>query len=285
MKTTSFELKASGPVRLFGLGWEPVNVPVKTVIVLVHGLGEHTGRYKELARFFTSRGCALYGCDLRGHGRSPGKRGHALYPQLLNDLSELIQYAERQHPGLPLILYGHSMGGNIAANFVLDRPEVQKALKAVVLSSPWLRLNIPVSPVVVQLSRLMQKVYPSFTQKNKINAEWLSKDPLEVKAYQEDPLVHPYISVSLFYQVHEHGMGAVRKAKKLSLPLLVMHGSEDRITSCEASRRLAEKAPHAQWKLWKGVRHEPHHELEKREVMQFVWEWMEELLQQKPVNE
>lgn len=278
MKTTSFELGTTDAEKLFGLAWQPANMPVKAALVLVHGLGEHVGRYKEFAQFFTAKGCAVYGNDLRGHGRSPGKRGHAAYSLLLQDLSVLIRHVEHQHPGLPLILYGHSMGGNIAISYLLEMSGAQDKFRAAILSSPWLRLNIPVSPLVVQLCRFMEKIYPSFTQPNKINADWLSKDPDEAKAYKGDPLVHSRISASLFYQVYQHGKRAMQKATEANLPLLVMHGGEDAITSSVASEELAKRAPHSQWKLWKGLRHEPHHELEKKEVMSYQWDWLKEQL-------
>lgn len=281
MKTASFELKTIDDNSLAAFCWQPLSISVQGAIVLVHGLGEHVGRYKEIAQFLTSRGCAVYGMDLRGHGRSPGKRGHADYNLLLKDLSELVQYVQRQHPGLPIMLYGHSMGGNIAINYLLEMPGAAEKLQEVILSSPWLRLNIPVSPVVVQLCRFTEKIYPSFTQSNKLNADWLSKDPAAVKAYREDPLVHDKISASLFYQVHRYGKRALLKAAEISLPLLVMHGTEDAITSCHTSKELAEKAPQSQWKPWEGLRHEPHHEVEKREVMHFVWEWMSKHLHEK----
>lgn len=269
-----FTIKASDDVLLAGKSFLSEQEQPKAVVVLVHGLGEHMGRYQELGTFLGSRGIALYGCDLRGHGRTKGKRGHADYGQLLSDLERLLQFVRNYHAGCPIILYGHSMGGNIAAAYLLKHPPVQQVVQGLILSAPWFALKM--KPPVWQLAmgQFMDRLHPSFTQDNGLDPAWLSKDERVGEDYLRDPLVHGRISAGLFIAIYKNGKKVLKQAEKLQLPTLVMHGDDDAITAESASRKLAEKASSATFKPWPGLRHEPHHEVEKEEVMEFVYDWI-----------
>lgn len=273
-----FTIKASDDVLLAGKSFLSEQEHPRAVVVLVHGLGEHMGRYQELGTFLGSRGIALYGCDLRGHGRTAGKRGHADYGQLLSDLGSLMRFVRAYHPDSPVILYGHSMGGNIAATYVLQHPAIAQELQGLILSAPWLVLKIKPPVWKLFLGKLVDKLHPSFTQDNGLNPAWLSKNEQVGEDYLRDPLVHDRISAGLFQAIHQHGKKALKQATKLNLPVLVMHGDDDAITADSASRKLAEKTPNATFKSWPGLRHEPHHEQEKEEVMEFVYNWIERVV-------
>lgn len=266
--------------RRTGWCWQP-DGPAKGVVVLIHGLGEHMGRYEKLGAYLADRELSLWGHDLKGHGKSQGIRGHADYKILLQDIDALLQRVGREEPG-PVFLYGHSMGGNMALNYVLEYPEIARHLQGLILSSPWLRLKMKIPAWALVLSQVLNLVYPQFTRENGLDPSWLSKDGEIGKAFSADPLVHHRISVGLYLAVRKRGEAALKKADRLRLPTLLMHGSDDPITSFQATQELAGKMVNAQWKPWPGSRHEPHNDLEKEEVMAFIANWIKTQLQTVP---
>jgi alpha-beta hydrolase superfamily lysophospholipase len=276
MRSSFFTLQGADMERLNGRRWQPEGAS-SAVVVLVHGLGEHMGRYEQLGTFLTSRGISLWGHDLKGHGKSQGTRGHAAYNGLLENVDALLQRVAQEEDG-PVFLYGHSMGGNIALNYVLEYPEIAQHMQGLILSSPWLRLQLKPPVWALGLSQVVNLVYPEYTRENGLDPSWLSKDPQICAAYRADPLVHRRISVGLYLAVRKKGKTALKNAAKVNLPTLVMHGSDDPITSFKAGREVAAKIPEAKWKPWPGSRHEPHNDLEKKEVMAFVANWIEEQL-------
>ncbi|MCB0593409.1 MAG: lysophospholipase [Lewinellaceae bacterium] len=245
----------------------------KGVICLVHGLGEHIGRYAHLARFFTAEGFSVIGYDRRGHGRSEGLKGHAPDSEaLLDEVAQLLVEAEIRHRELPVFLYGQSQGGLLIVAYALRRhPNIQ----GVIASSPWIRLSFEPPAAMVALGKLMHRIYPTFSQSNGLNAAHLSKDPAVARAYEEDPLVHDRITAAM-------GMAMLGLSRWLNaysgpfpVPLLLMHGTADRITSPEASRDFAERLQgDVTFKAWDGLYHEIHNEKSKDQVFRFVLGWL-----------
>lgn len=271
MQTNPLELRTKDGLNLKGKNWLPDDEP-KKIICLVHGHGEHIGRYEAFANHFVGQGIAVFAVDLRGHGQSEGKRGHApSYDLLLSDVEELIKAARLAYNDTPILLYGHSMGGNIVGGFILQNN--MKELEAAILSSPWIKLAFDPPVAQVRLAKWVRKILPAITQHSKLDAHLLSRDPLVVSTYQNDPLVHDLISPSLFLSVLKGGQHMLDKAHGLKLRTLVMHGDEDKITSAASSREFAEKGK-ADFKLWQGLKHEPHNEPEKQQVLQFVTDWI-----------
>lgn len=281
MKTSFFTLQGADMKRLNGRRWQP-DGPAIGVVVLIHGLGEHMGRYEQLGACLTNHGISLWGMDLKGHGKSQGKRGHANYKFLLQDIDALLQRVGQEEPGA-VFLYGHSLGGNLALNYVLEYPEIARHLQGLILSSPWLRLKMKTPAWALVLSQVLNIFYPQFTRDNGLNPSWLSKDPEVGRAYSADPLVHRRISVGLFLAVYRRGKIALKKGDKAQIPTLLMHGSDDPITSFHATKELAEKMVNAQWKPWPASRHEPHNDFEKDEMMAFVTDWVKKQLKTAPV--
>jgi alpha-beta hydrolase superfamily lysophospholipase len=277
MKTDSFILNR--PQGLSLTAWlhrPPQNC--KAVVVLVHGLGEHAGRYRQLAHWLTEGGYALLVYDQQGHGQSGGQRGHADHARLQEDVGAVLKEARRLQPRTPLFLYGHSMGGNVALSALLQHVVSPRGLAGLVLSAPWLKLAFSPPPALVALARLMARLYPAFSQPNRLKPEWLSRDPAVGRAYEEDPLVHDRISAGLFWQLTEAGLGALQ-ADHPQVPMLVLHGSDDVITSYKASQRFA-RASGATFLSGSDLRHEQHNEPEGREVVQQVMDWMDRRLQE-----
>ncbi len=272
MQTKELKIRTKDGLTLLGKSWLPEEEPTK-IICLVHGHGEHIGRYEHFADFFVSKSIAVYAVDLRGHGKSGGKRGHTPdYELLISDVEELIKVARVEHNDTPIVLYGHSMGGNLVASFILQNN--MKELESAVLSSPWLRLAFDPPASQVKLAKIANKLFPSLTQSSKLDANLLTKDPEVVKAYKQDPLVHDLISPRLFLSVIKAGEEALVKSKDLKIRTLVMHGKDDQITSAEASSSFA-GSESAELKIWSGLKHEPHNEPEQNEVMEFVLEWVQ----------
>lgn len=273
MKHSEFKLKTSGGVNLYGQRWEPGEAPVASVC-LVHGLGEHSGRYDHLAQHLTQNRYAFQGFDLRGHGRSGGKRGDTpSYEALMADIDLALANAKSHWPGLPVFLYGHSLGGNLVLNYALRRkPE----LAGVISTSPWLELAVKVPAWKLAGGRLLNRLWPSLTLSNGLNTQDLSQDAEVVRRYEQDPLVHDQISARLTFALIEAAEWALEHAAELELPLLLMHGSADRITSAAGSARFARAAgDKVDYKVWQGGYHEVHNDPLQPQFFAYLLEWME----------
>lgn len=268
----NFEWQGQDGLQIFARAWQPDTSP-RAVVCLVHGLGEHSGRYGHVAAALNRGGLAFLSFDQRGFGKSQGQRGHAAsYEVLLDDITRLLEEASQRYPGLPRFLYGHSMGGGLALNYALRR---KSNVAGIIATSPWIRLAFQPSAAQMILGRLMSRLRPSFSLPNSLDARDLSRDPEVVSAYENDPLVHDRISARLFVSCYSAGLWALEHASSLKLPLLIMHGGEDRITSLEASRRFAgQVARGCTFKQWEGCRHEIHNEPVKEELFSFVVDWL-----------
>jgi alpha-beta hydrolase superfamily lysophospholipase len=188
-------------------------------------------------------------------------------------VESLLSYAKEIYPHSPLFLYGHSMGGNIVANYVLKK-EVS-GLKGTVISSPWLRLSFNPSAIQLTLAKIVSRFYPSYSQPNGLNARQLTHDPEIAKAYIADPLVHTKISATLFFGMYQNGEWAIKHACQLSIPALVMHGGDDPITSMPATEEFARKAGGlVTFRIWDGLLHETHNESNRMEVLTYMKDWL-----------
>ena len=269
---TEFRIPYRNGQSFFGREWSPAGEP-KGVIVLVHGLSEHSGRYRHAGSFFSANGYALIVVDLRGNGRSFGKRGHIpSYEGIMDDITLFLAMARNRHPALPLFLYGHSLGGNLVLNYLIRcRPSVAGAI----VTSPWLRLSFKPPRVKRILAKVVDRVFPSLGRLDGIIPSYLSHDEEVGRKYRADPLVHHRITVRAFIEISLAGEYALKHADMIGCPLLLMHGTGDLLTSFAASREFSEKvtASHT-FKAWKGLYHELHNEIEKEAVLGFVKEWI-----------
>ncbi len=268
---TIFQLK-SHRQNLFGQQWVP-NSGVRTVMVLIHGHGEHSGRYEHVANYLSENGIAVIAYDHFGHGKSEFKKGHVpSYEAVLDSIAEVLDRAQREFVGLPVFLYGHSLGGNFVANYALRRsPDI----RGVILSAPWLRLSSEPSSTDVMLAKVMIKLFPAYTQSTKLDATGISRDAAEVKRYVDDPLVHDRISPVLFLSSFAAGLWALDHAAEFAYPLLLMHGTKDRITSHEASVEFCSRVNgDVTFCSWEGLFHEMHNEPEQKEVLAMMRDWM-----------
>jgi alpha-beta hydrolase superfamily lysophospholipase len=272
MKHFEFGWKTKDGVEIYAQGWEP-KPPPRAVVCLVHGLGEHSGRYAHVAEAFGKAGYATLALDQRGHGKTSGLRGHApAFEVFMEDIGSLLQEADRRYPGLPQYLYGHSMGGGFVLNYVLQR---RPQLAGVIASAPALETAFRPPAWKVALGKLLAGCWPGFSLPNGLEVEVISRDPEVIRRYLLDPLVHDRLSARLGIDLLRQGQWALDHAGEFSLPLLLMHGSADRLTSAQASREFAARAGDGcTLKIWEGLFHELHNEPEKDSVMVYVIDWL-----------
>lgn len=232
------------------------------VLWMVHGMGEHSGRYQNLRKAFISMGGLCFGFDLRGHGKSSGKRGHASsLDQLCGDIQALYEHKQNDFGGLPTLGFGHSLGGQLILHWQLN---FGGALKAIMVSAPYLALAFEPPAWKVALGKSAAKIWPSFSQATGLETTALCRDRKEVEAYKKDPLVHDKISASMFLSIHLGGASLLKKASSVQVPMLLGHGTADRITSEAASRDFAARCKAAEYWAMEGGFHELHHEPEQQ---------------------
>lgn len=272
MKSSDFSWKSEEGLSIVAMEWRPDREPW-AVMVLVHGLGEHFRRYAYMAAWYADRGIATLTFDLPGHGKSGGPRGHTSYAAVAKEIDHLVGEARSRFPGLPIILYGHSLGGALSLNWLLERkPEIALA----VIGSPGLVPAAPVPPAKMALARLMAKIAPSFTLSNGLDASGLARDPAIQEAYLSDPLMHDKISARLGLDLIERGQFIIANAKKITLPLLLLQGAADRLVDPAATARFAAAAgPNVEFRRFEGWYHELHNEPEKDELYRQVLDWIE----------
>lgn len=251
---------------LFMRIWTPEG-PVRAVLVLVHGLGEHAGRYHHVVAAFLNEGYAIYGCDHRGFGKSGGKRGHyERFDDLLDDLDRVIVQAHRAYPDQPLALYGHSLGAMIGTHYLARHPA---ALDAAVLSAPAYGPGPDLSPAKIQLSRVLARVAPGFTiRTGGSDSMKLSHDAEVQAAYAADPWCHDQVTTRFASITLQKTVEAQAMFPTLALPILVVLGDHDTVINRQAVLDAVAKAgPNVTFRSYPSC-HELHNELpELREPM------------------
>ncbi len=236
---------------------------------IVPGFGEHAGRYQRIAEILNAANWNVYALDNRGHGLSGGKRGHTpTYELLLSDVEEMLKSDRAAFTDLPIVLFGHSMGGNIVGNYMLRMNTNEVA--SFILSAPWFRLKHEPPAWQLKMGRLALRILPGLQQAQPVKVEAISKIKSEQQAYQDDPMVHGKITPSLFFGVSEAGEWALTHTEKLKKPGLVYHGTADPLIDFDASRSFAKSGAEKGVEWWevKGALHEPHNDEEMEEVHQ-----------------
>lgn len=278
MSHKSLEWLCADGTRMFACEWSlDTENTIKAVIGIVHGMGEHSGRYSHVAEMLNAEGYAVFGFDQRGHGLTVGKRGHThSYEALLEGIDLMLAEAQRKYPGIPLFLYGHSMGGNVTLNYLLRR---QPKLAGAIVTGPWLKLAFKPPSLQATIGRMIEWVYPKYTNNRPLAVEKLTSDPAMIKQYIEDKLGHGQITAKYYFGVHRAGLWALAHANQLSVPLLLMHGGEDRVTSIIASKQFAQEAgTRCTWVEWPNYKHELHNEIAREEVFIVIRKWLNERL-------
>lgn len=260
--------------KLFGQYWKPQIV--EAVIVLVHGMGEHSSRYeKSVVPYLLNKRFAVVTFDLYGHGKTKGKRGHCpSYEALLDAIDYTSKYAETLFPDKDIYLYGHSLGGNLVINYALKK---EHKFKGVIASSPLLRLAFNPPKWKVLFGKLLFNVLPSLTLPSEIDVEAISRDKNEVKRYGDDDLNHDKISPMYVFPVIQAGEWAIENASKLKTQMLILHGTGDRITDYKGSEGFCENTEKASLSLFENGYHELHHDYCKEEFIQTILKWLDKM--------
>lgn len=265
-----------GGLELYYQRWRPEGEP-KTALAIVHGFGEHSGRYGNVVDWFVPKGCAVYAFDLRGHGRSPGPRGYvSRWAVFREDVRVFLELMHEQEPEQAVFLLGHSMGGLIVLEYALHHPE---GLTGVIASGPVLA-QANVSPSLVTLSKILSGVLPWFTLDTKLDATTISRDPAVVEAYVNDPLVHSLGTVRLGTELNQAVEWTQAHAAEMQTPCLIVHGSADRLVSPEGSRIFYESMTLAdkERQTYEGYYHEVFNDVGKEQVLAAVEAWIERRL-------
>jgi len=246
---------------------------IRAGVILVHGIGEHIQRYSHWMEKLNEYGIGFVGVDLPGHGKSDGKRGTLNSYSLTDEMLDfLIAEHKKTFPGIPVFLYGHSLGGGIVLQYLLQKNPV---INGAIVTSPALRLAFQPAKAKLLLVRIMKNLLPSFTQPSGLIVSHISHDKEVIDAYVADPLVHDKISVGLFQCMISAADYSLNHAGDLKIPLLIMHGSDDLIISPAGSRDFASKTKMAELKVWDGGYHELHNEIFKDEVFSYIVNWIE----------
>ena len=252
----------------------PEGQPWRGTVLLVHGLGEHAGRYHHVAEHLNAWGFSVRAYDHYGHGRSAGPRGGLNHDmRLLDDLADMVDTARAHMPeGLPLVLLGHSMGGLVAARFVAMHI---RPVDALVLSSP--ALDPGLNAVQKLLLATLPRLVPNLRVGNGLNARFISHDPAVVQAYESDPLCHDRISARLARFIAEAGPATVARAAHWQVPTLLMWAGADRLVNPAGSRAFAAAAPDrvVQSRCFEGLYHELFNELDAAPVFEVLQRWLE----------
>lgn len=267
-------LRVPDGVQLFEQSWAP-EAP-RAVVLLVHGFAEHSARHASAALHLARRGYAVQTFDLRGHGRSQGKRCFVrVFDEYLDDTGALLLRAQRRWPSQPVFLLAHSLGGLITSLFVIhERSEVS----GLILSAPVVRLGRDYSPFKIGASLALGRAFPHLPMV-RFKSSSVSRDPVVVRAYEDDELVyHGRTPARTASEIVRAVQRLQASAERISVPLLVMHGSQDQVADVDGSRELCERAGSfdKSLRVYDGLWHEIMHEPEKETVLQEMSGWLDD---------
>jgi alpha-beta hydrolase superfamily lysophospholipase len=251
----------------------------RALVLMVHGLGEHAGRYNHVASILRSWGFEVRAYDQRGHGLSGGKPGTLPAPDaLLNDLADVVDEVRAQCPDMPLILLGHSLGGLVVSRFVSLK---LRPVDGLVMSSPALDASLGV--VQKLLLAVLPKVFPNMTVGSGVDAQFISHDARVVAAYQADRSVHDRMSPRLGKFIADAGPAVIAAAAKWRVPTLVMYAGDDKLVNAQGSRRFIEAASKSRkvapgtvaGKCFDTMYHEIFNELQSTSVFLELKAWLD----------
>ncbi|KAL7139679.1 hypothetical protein ABFS83_09G069500 [Erythranthe nasuta] len=266
---------------IFTQSWTPVKVQVRGLVVLLHGLNEHSGRYNDFAKKLNANGFKVYGMDWIGHGGSDGL--HAYVHSLdyaVNDMKMFLAKVLAENPSLPCFCFGHSTGGAIVLKALLD-PKVRQRVAGIVLTSPAVGVQ-PSHPIFAVLAPIIAFLFPrfQFSAANKRGIA-VSRDPEALVAKYSDPLVFTgSIRVKTGYEILRITAHIQQNLTRLTVPFLVLHGTDDSVTDPQATQKLYDEASSSDKtiKLYKGLLHDLLFEPEKEEITETIINWLDSRL-------
>lgn len=265
---------------LFYRHWQPEDTPsIRAVVVMVHGLGGHSGLFQPVADVLVPLGYDLWALDLRGNGRSPGQRGHVnRWSEFRDDVTAFVDFVAPQVPTVPWFLLGHSVGGAIALDCALRSPD---PWRGVIVSAPTLG-KVGVSPLRFAIARILSQLWPTFSLSTGVKADTAARDPEVLAQQQQDSLRHSRGSVRLATEYLVAIDWLQSNASHLSLPLLMLQGGSDRVAPPESSRQFFDRLPNVQkeWREYPESYHEIYDDLDASRVLTDLARWLDHHLQQ-----
>ena len=274
MEHTEGNFKGVRDVNIYYQAWRPGG-DIKAALLVVHGLGEHSGRYMNVVNHFVPLGYAIYGLDHIGHGKSGGLREFVdRFQDFTETLTIFYNLVVEQQPDAPIFILGHSMGGLITSYYLLDHPS---DFKGAIISGPLVEVGEDVSQFTILLGKILSVIAPKMGI-IELDVDAISRDPDVVQAYVNDPLVfHGKTPARLGAEIISAITRVTEEANKIRLPVLIVHGSEDRLAAPSGSQMLFDKAASEDktLKIYDGLYHEVLNEPEREMVLKDIEDWLE----------
>jgi alpha-beta hydrolase superfamily lysophospholipase len=271
------EVRAADGTSLRGRVWQ--RPAPRGAVIVSHGFAEHGGCYRRFAEALGPRlEVDVVAVDYRGHGRSPGRRGVVKrYDDLVDDLSSVLTWSERQLAPVPRFVLGHSNGGQVALRFALERAP---SIEGMVISNPALRVAVPIAPVKLRIGRLLAKIAPWATLKGDRRTGVLTRDPEIQEEHRADPLRHNRISPPLFFGMVAGGEMLLARASEIRLPMLMLIGGQDTVIDPVTSREFFDRLGSEDKTLlfYPRMLHEPLNELGREQVFEDIARWFDQRL-------
>ncbi|MBI9048292.1 MAG: lysophospholipase [Anaerolineaceae bacterium] len=258
--------------NIFFQTWAPDKTS-KGCIFILHGLGEHSARYAHVAAWFAERQYLVQSFDLPGHGKSDGIRGHAeSFAAIHNIANHFISDLNTAYPDIPIIIYGHSMGGELALDYGFENSHY---VDGIISSSPGLIPGNPPSKIIIALSGILQAIIPKYQIDNNLPLDGLSRDQKVIDDYNADPLVHNWVSMRIGSEIINRGRWIIDHADQFpEIPLLLQIGEKDILVSPEGVLAFARNKNVQECKVWSGFFHELHNEPEQEKIFECLYEWI-----------
>ncbi len=271
MKSTSNKITSRFGKKIFVRSW--TSNKCDQILLMVHGLGEHSGRYEIFSEYLKNENLSLYAFDLPGHGKSYGKRGHIkIFDEYLDCLEDVLMQIRKENLDTPIKLFGHSLGGLISLSFLINRES--KEIDSAIISSPWIKLAVSVPNYLINIQKVLVNIFPSLRLNNRLDVNDLTKDIESNRSYINDKLVHDRISFKLYSEINNQIKLVVERCNRIKLKLLLYHGTDDKIISSESVKILNSKIKDSKMILHNGVYHEPHNDIEKEKVFMKIIEFI-----------
>jgi alpha-beta hydrolase superfamily lysophospholipase len=244
----------------------------RVTFAVVHGHGEHSGRYERFARGMAAYEMATYALDLRGHGESAGQRGHVdSWSQWVDDAAAFVSHVEREAEG-EVVPLGHSFGGVVMLSAA--RAHRLSRARRFIVSNPALRLTKEVPAWLSSVSKALSTFAPKLTVNNNVDAASVSRIPEVVNAYRTDPLVHNKITTRLYAEWRRASRDNLEHSGEIELPFLILAGTADPLIDPQSSRELHQRAPASELRMLDGRYHEPFNDLGSEEVFDLIASWL-----------
>jgi alpha-beta hydrolase superfamily lysophospholipase len=274
MQHSEFHFEGMNGYSLYAQCWMP-EVSPRAVIAIVHGIGDHSGRYMNIVNHMVSNQIGVYAYDLRGHGNSPGQRGHTnSWMEYRTDLLNYINLIGSQQSGHPIFLFGHSMGALIALDFILR--ETRQIAGAIISGAPMEPVGVA-KPYKVALARILSIIFPGFPIDLGLDSDAISRIPSVVSSYKADPLVHGQVTARWGTEILSTIEYVKNSVEGIGIPLLMIHGEADRLNSLSGAKKFFDRiqARDKDFISYPGCYHELHNDLDSEVMLNDLLDWID----------